>query len=244
MFIIKPYIFNRFSEIVCGFSTKIGLQRKPPYYFNLSLSVGDDENIVRENREAFFNQFGLSSDKIAFQKQTHSDIVTIVQNPGVCGESDAMITDKENLGLVISAADCTSVYVYDFKLRVIAAIHSGWRGTKAKIVDKTLNILFKEFNCKPENLFAYIGPSISQANYEVGKDVAEQFDGKYLKYHNNKFYLDVAGANYDMLLNNGIKPAHIQKSVLCTYEFNDLLHSYRRDGIKSGRTFGIIAIKS
>ncbi|WP_337865141.1 peptidoglycan editing factor PgeF [Ignavibacterium sp.] len=222
----------------------IGLRRKSPFYFNLSLSVGDDENIVHENREAFFHQFGLSSDKIAFQKQSHSNIVTIVQSPGVCVESDSMITDRENLGLVISAADCTSVYVYDFKLRIIAAIHSGWRGTKANIVDKTLNIIFNEFNSKPENLFAYIGPSISQANYEVGKEVAEQFDGKYLKYNNNKFYLDVAGANYDMLINNGIKPAHIQKSGLCTYEFNELLHSYRRDGIKSGRSLGIIAIKS
>lgn len=243
MFIIKPYIFNKFPEVVCGFSTKVGLERKAPFYFNLSLSVGDDDNIVRENREAFFNQLGLSSDNIAFQRQTHSDIISIVDKPGICGESDAMITARENIGLVISAADCASIYIYDYQLKVIAAIHSGWRGTKAKIVDKTLKTLFEKFNCKAENLFAYIGPSISQANYEVGKEVAEQFDGKYLKHINNKFYLDVAGANYDMLIDNGIKSSHIQKSALCTYEFNDLLHSYRRDGLKSGRSLGLIAIK-
>ncbi|GIV46183.1 MAG: hypothetical protein KatS3mg036_1001 [Ignavibacterium sp.] len=243
MFVIKPYIFNRFPEIVCGFSTKIGLDRKAPYFFNLSLSVGDDEELVRENREAFFNYFGLTSGNIAFQRQIHSDIITIVNSPGVCGESDAMITDKTNLGLVISAADCTSVYIYDFKLKVIAAVHSGWRGTKEKIVDKTLQILLNDFNCKPENLFVYIGPSISQVNYEVGKEVAEQFDGKYLKLINNKFYLDVAGANYDMLIKRGISSANIQKSDLCTFEYNELLHSYRRDGVKSGRSLGLIAIK-
>lgn len=244
LFIIKPYIFNRFPEIICGFSTKIGLNRKAPYYFNLSLSVGDDEHIVKENRKAFFSFFGLSPDQIAFQKQTHSDIITFVKQAGVCGESDAMITDKTNLGLVISAADCTSVYLYDYKLKVIAAIHSGWRGTKEKIVDKTLQILFSDFNCKPENLFAYIGTSISQANYEVGKDVAEQFEGKYVKLINNKFYLDVAGANYDMLLKKNIPYANIQKSNLCTYEFNELLHSYRRDGLRSGRSLGIILLKN
>ncbi len=243
MFVIKPYIFNKFREIVCGFSTKVGLNRKPPFYFNLSLSVGDNEKIVKENREAFFNHFGLSANNISFQKQIHSDIVKVVKSSGVCGESDAMITDQKNLGLVISAADCTSVYIYDHKIKVIAAIHSGWRGTKEKIVDKTLQILLSEFNSKPENLFVYIGPSISQVNYEVGKEVAEQFERKYLRLINNKFYLDVAGANYDMLINRGIPAAHIQKSNLCSYEYRELLHSYRRDGLKSGRSFGIIAIK-
>lgn len=243
MFIIKPYIFNRFPEIVCGFSTKSGLSRKAPYFFNLSLSVDDEPNLVKENREAFFNYFGLTSSQIAFQRQIHSDIVSIVKSAGVCGESDAMITDQKNLGLVISAADCTSVYIYDYKLKVIAAIHSGWRGTKEKIVDKTLQILFSDFNCKPENLFAYIGPSISQVNYEVGKEVAEQFNGKYVKLISNRCYLDVAGANYDMLIERGIPTANIQKSKLCTYEFNELLHSYRRDGVKSGRSLGLIAIK-
>ncbi|MFN3872230.1 MAG: peptidoglycan editing factor PgeF [Ignavibacterium sp.] len=243
MFIIKPYIFNKFPEIICGFSTKVGLNRKAPYFFNLSLSVDDDSNLVKENREAFFNYFGLTSSQIAFQRQIHSDIVSIVKSAGVCGESDAMITDQKNLGLVISAADCTSIYIYDYKTKVIAAIHSGWRGTKEKIVDKTLQILFSDFNCKPKNLFAYLGPSISQANYEVGKEVAEQFNGKYLKLISNRFYLDVSGANYDMLIERGIPTANIQKSKLCTYEFNELLHSYRRDGVKSGRSLGLIAIK-
>lgn len=243
MFVIKPYIFKRFPEIVCGFSTKIGLDRKAPYYFNLSLSVGDDERIVKENREAFFNYFGLTTSQIAFQMQIHSDIITPVDKAGVCNESDAMITSKTNLGLVISAADCTSLYIYDYKKKVIAAIHSGWRGTKDKIVLKTLQKLLSDFNCESENMFVYIGPSISQANYEVGKEVAEQFDGKYLKLINNKFYLDVAGANYDMLISLGIPKANIQKSDLCTYEFNELLHSYRRDGLKSGRSFGLIAMK-
>jgi YfiH family protein len=243
LFVIKPYIFNRFPEIVCGFSTKIGLNRTAPYYFNLSLSVGDDERIVNENREAFFNYFGLTSVQIAFQKQVHSDIITPVEKAGVCGESDAMITDQINLGLVISAADCTSVYIYDYKKKVIAAIHSGWRGTKEQIVLKTLHKLFSDYRCEPENMFVYIGPSISQANYEVGKEVAEQFDRKYLKLNNNKFFLDVAGANHDMLINNGVPKANIQKSILCTYEFGELLHSYRRDGIKSGRSFGLIALK-
>lgn len=228
---------------MCAFSTKIGLNRKAPFYFNLSLSVGDDENVVRENREYFFREIGLTSDKIAFQAQIHSDIIKIVESSGQAGESDALITTKTNLGLAISAADCVSVYIYDFRQRIISAVHSGWRGTHLKILEKTLNKMFKHFNSKPENLFVYLGPSISQANYEVGNEVAELFDQKYLKIINNKFYLDVAGANYDMLIENSLLKSHIQKSVLCTFEFKEVLHSYRRDGLKSGRSLGVIAIK-
>lgn len=243
MFIIKPHIFNKFPEIVCAFSTKIGLNRKSPYYFNLSLAVGDDENLVRENRETFFRAIGLSSDRIAFQAQIHSDIVKVVDSPGQSGESDGLITTKTNLGLAISAADCVSIYIYDFRQRIISAVHSGWRGTQLKILEKTIKKLFEDFNSKPENLFVYLGPSISQKNYEVGKEVAELFDQKYLKIINNKFYLDVASANYDMLIENGILKSHIQKSGLCTFEFKELLHSYRRAGLKSGRSLGVIAIK-
>lgn len=243
MFIIKPYIFGKFPELVCAYSTKIGLNRKAPYYFNLSFSVGDDEKAVLQNREAFFSCVGLQLSQIAFQAQIHSDIVSIAEKPGLTGESDALITTEPNLGLAISTADCTSIYIYDFKQRIIAGVHSGWRGTKLKILEKTLHILFKQFNSKPENLFVYLGPSISQPNYEVGEEVAQSFDKKYVNVINNKFYLDVAGANYDMLKFNGVPVAQIQKSLLCTYEFKELLHSYRRDGLKSGRSLGVIAIK-
>jgi len=55
--------------------------------------------------------------------------------------------------------------------------------------------------------------------------------------------LDVAGINYQMLLDFGIPKNQIQKSELCTYEYNNLLHSYRKDGDLSGRSIGVIAIK-
>jgi hypothetical protein len=99
------------------------------------------------------------------------------------------------------------------------------------------------FNCKPENLFVFIGPSISQKNYEVGKEVAVLFDQKYLMFENGKIFLDVLNANIDFLYSFGIPETNIEISNLCTYEEKDLLHSYRRDGERSGRSLGVIAIK-
>ncbi len=243
MKLIHAEIFKNYSEIRFGFSTKAGLNRQVPYYFNLSLSVGDDEKIVKENRKAFLAELGLSEENVAIQKQTHSDIVRYVTKGGIVGESDAMFTDKKNLGLAIGVADCTPVFIYDPENKVIATVHSGWRGTEKRILEKTIAKLKEECNSKPDELIAYIGPSISQKNYEVGKEVAELFEYKYKIKKNEKYLLDVSGANYDMLINSGLIENNIEKSNLCTYEEKDLLHSYRRDGQKSGRSMGIIVMK-
>ncbi len=243
MLILQPYIFDKFPEMIFGFSTKIGDIEKPPYYFNLSTSVGDDKENVIENRKQFFNSVGLSIDNAVLQKQVHGDKITYVARPGNIGESDAMITDKTGIGLCISTADCTPVFIYEKKRKIIAAIHSGWRGTQKRITEKTVKKLKEEFNCKPENMFVYIGPSISQANYQVGKEVAENFNDKYLKEDNDKFLLDISFANYDMLIEEGIPSYQIQKSTLCSYEYKEVFHSYRRDGKHSGRALGVITMK-
>ena len=243
MLIIKPFIFNRFSEIVFGFSTKIGPNAKPPYYFNLSYSVDDEKEIIDSNRKLFFGGLGLNEKMVSYQKQVHEDKINTVSSFGSCGESDALITTKKNLGLAISSADCPAIFIYDPIQKVIAAVHSGWKGTEKKILKKTIEKLKNDFHSDASNLVCYIGPSISQKNYEVGEEVASKFDKKFLSVNGNKFYLNLSEANYKMLTDEGVKEANIQVSDLCTYEYETLLHSYRRDGQKSGRALGVIAMK-
>jgi polyphenol oxidase len=243
MVVLKSRILSQFPEITFGFSTKIGLKREAPYFFNMSLTGSDKKEIVHENRIAFFNYLGLKYDDVVLQKQIHSDIITYISKGGEIGESDALITNKINIGLAISSADCTPAFIYDKKNKIIAGIHSGWKGTEKKIIQKTVNRLFNDFNSSPENLFVYMGPSISQKNYVVGPEVTEGFNPKYYEPKGEKFLLDVSAANYDMLIGSGIPEKNIEKSILCTYEMKDLLQSYRRDGILSGRALGIIVLK-
>jgi polyphenol oxidase len=243
MLIIKPFIFKRFPEIVFGFSTKISPNAKPPYYFNLSYSVGDEKEIVASNRKLFFRELGLNEKMVSFQKQVHEDKINTVNSSGSCGESDALITTTKNLGLAISSADCPAIFIYDQTQKVIAAVHSGWRGTEKNILRKTIQKLKSDFNSVPSNLICYIGPSISQWNYEVGEEVAAKFDSEFVVKNKNKFYLDVAGANYKMLFEEGVKRTNMQVSCLCSFEYENILHSYRRDGQKSGRALGVIAMK-
>ncbi|MCW8802848.1 MAG: peptidoglycan editing factor PgeF [Ignavibacteriaceae bacterium] len=243
MLIIKPFIFKHFSEIVFGFSTKIGSNVKPPYHLNLSYSVGDEKENVASNRRLFFNELGLNEKMVSYQKQVHEDKISSVDSFGSCGESDALITTTKNLGLAISSADCPAIFIFDPSVKVVAAVHSGWRGTEKKILRRTIQKLKSDFNSNPSNLICYIGPSISQQNYEVGEEVAAKFDRQFVMNSENKFYLDLTRTNYKMLIDERVKKANIQVTRLCSYEYETILHSYRRDGLKSGRALGVIAMK-
>lgn len=243
MLIVRPFIFYQFPEIVCGFSTKLSPNSNPPYYFNLSYSVGDNRGTVDLNRKYFFDELGLNENCVSYQKQIHDDFIREVSTNGNCGESDALITSKVNLGLAVSSADCPAIFIYDPENKIIAAVHSGWRGTEKKILQKTIKQLKTKFNSNAGDLIVYLGPSISLNNYEVGEEVAQKFDKDFVTSKESKFYLNLKAANYRMMIDEGVKKQNIQLSNLCSYEYNNILHSYRRDGQKSGRALGVIAIR-
>lgn len=243
MIIIEPEIFNQFPEIKCGFSTKPDQEARPPYFFNLSASVGDDPAAVVARKEQFYNWFGLTSSDVATQYQVHEDTVTLVTKPGLYPSSDALVTDVTGLGLVVSSADCLPVFVYDRKNRVIAGIHSGWKSSEKKIVRKAIQFMEEKWNSHPDNLYVYFGPSISGKVYEVGPEVAEKFPSKYLTPVKEKFLLNIPLFNYDILSSFGIPSRNIQVSRLCSLTNERLLHSYRRAGQVSGRAVGLIVMK-
>jgi YfiH family protein len=243
MVTLKPGIFTGFDNIICGFSTIIDDGMEAPYYFNQSLSVGDEEERVLQNRKRWLESLGINPENCATQRQVHGDTIRFITEGGMKGDSDAMITDKPGIAILISSADCPSIFVYDKKQHLVAGIHSGWKGTYLKIVRKTINTMTNGLNCKPKNLYCYLAPAISQINYEVSEDTASLFDDRYLRPLGEKYLLNVPKANYDMLIESGIPKENIQLSKLCSFKYENLFHSYRRAGAKSGRASGIIAIR-
>jgi len=243
MLILKPHIFNKFHEISFGFITKAGGNKNDLFHFNMSYNIGDKRENVVQNRAKFFEQLGLTNKSVAYQKQVHEDKISVIENDGNCGESDALITTKKNLGLAISTADCPAIFIYDRRKKIVCGVHSGWRGTSKRILEKTVIKLTDQFNSNPADLYCYISPSISQVNYEVSEEVAEQFNEKDLLKKDGRYFLDLAGANYRMLIKCGVGKSQIQVSQLCTFEFSSVFHSYRRWGKESGRALAVIAMK-
>jgi polyphenol oxidase len=244
MKIIRSELFSKYPQLIFGFSTKDGGVSPEPYCMNLSLATNDSKENILKNREIFFSELDVPADSINFQKQIHSDISRNIEEGGFAGECDATYTNKKNVFLTVSVADCLPVFLFDPVNEVIASIHAGWRGTVAQIVPKTLKKLIDEFGTRPKDVIAFIGPGISREYFEVGEEVGDLFRDEVKVRKDEKFHIDLRKENFDRLVESGVKEENIEICPLCTYKESSLLHSYRRDRDSSGRMFGIIGIIS
>ena len=163
---------------------------------------------------------------------------------------DAMYTRDENLWLWTFHADCCPVLLYCRDQRIVAAIHSGWKGTVGEIVGKVTKHLIDYEQCHPEHIYAYIGPSIEQRNFEAKDDIIElvqkmSFDTSsfYIKKDDGNYLLDSKGLIRQQLLNLQIPLQHITVSPYCTIENEDLFFSYRRNKT-THRNITLIRLKS
>ena len=240
--VIRPSIFNVNPAVICAVSTRIGGVSDADYGLNLSFKVGDDRENVRRNRKIFFTHLNISENSLVFQQQTHSGNSVYAAKPGFIKDNDSIYTDVKNLFLCVTLADCLPVFLYHHS-GVVAAVHSGWKGSCKKIVYKTVRKLTGHFGLNAEELLVYIGPGLSVDNFEVGKEVAELFRKDVIKERTGKLYLDNKLENLFQLTEAGISQNNIEISELCTYEEKNMFHSYRRDKETSGRMIGLIGIK-
>lgn len=239
--LIRPKIFDD-NEIISGV-TKKNISGIWNLGFTISAAIIADPYTVLANRRELAMTIGVASYNMRFQKQIHSDIVRIVgSNSESIVESDAMITNEIGLVLNISIADCAGILLYDKINRVIAAVHSGWRGTSLNITNRTIMMMQNNFSTEPKSLLAYISPCAGGDKYEVGEEVAKLFPNSIKDIGNDKFLFDNRLEIKSQLLRSGLKVENIEVSSICTIVNHDF-HSYRRDGAKSGRMSAFIGMK-
>lgn len=234
--------FSRFTSIQFGFSTRNGGVSPAPLGMNLSFNVGDGKINVIQNRRLFFSSLGISSEQIAAPLQCHSANVQIVNQPGEFKECDGLLTNVPRVALVVSVADCVPIFIFDPSNEVIAAVHSGWRGTVQGIVANAVGKMIEEYGSRPANLVAFIGPSAGVCCYEVGNEVAVQMDPGVVVNKDGKTFVDLKRANKNQLMEMGVIETNIEVSSYCTICSPELFHSYRRDRDASGRMMGVIML--
>ncbi len=235
------------SQLLCFFSTRVGGISKGKYHsLNLGLNTGDVLNKVKSNRNALISHLNISESQIAFTDQVHSGNVKIAATPGIYRETDALITNRPNLFLAIQTADCFPIFIYSPEHRVIAAIHAGWRGTKAGIIENTIILLQEKFNIKTEIILAVVGPGLQKECFEVEQDTYYLFEKKYLSdaKTEGKKLLDLKSVIIDKLKTMGLVDINIFSSDICTKCDEKNYYSYRRDKHQSGRMMGIIGLIS
>jgi YfiH family protein len=150
-------------------------------------------------------------------------------------ECDGLWTRERNRALAIKTADCIPLSIIDEKNHVIGNVHSGWRGTVQNITAAALDAVPLD----PNSTTAWIGPSIRVCCFEVGEEVAEQFDARYVHRDRGvKPHVDTAAVVADVLRSRGIE--RIVDTGLCTRCDGSIFHSYRR-GARVTRNLAIVA---
>ncbi len=109
--IIRPFAFGQSAGITAGLSTRDGGPEGSPFGMNLSFNVGDNADLVTQNRARFFGALGIGMDELAFMQQVHGGTVTRVDTSGVYPACDGMITDQSRLFLCVTVADCVPIFM-------------------------------------------------------------------------------------------------------------------------------------
>ena len=215
-----------------------------------SLNVGDwnFRHSKLEDEKAAYKKLceyiKLDSTKVSKPYQRHTNKVITIDEAKTgeeIGEIDGLVTNKNNIVLATTNADCILYLLFDKKKKVIGNIHSGWRGSYQRIIEKGINLMINEHGSKAEDIIVCICPSIRMCCFEVDEDVKEMFEKKFGFISNinkfirkgkkeGKYYIDTVGINNELLKNLGILEENIYDSNICSVTHSDLIHSYRAEG--------------
>ena len=170
------------SWLVHSFSTRTGGVSRlgEARVLNLGSTEWDTEEAVAENRRTFLHALGAGRPALVTLRQRHTDAIHHVDSrPHAPLRGDALLTRAPGLLLAVQTADCVPILLADRRRRAIAAVHAGWRGTLARIAEKTLGRMKMEFDTRAEDVIAVLGPAIGGCCYEVGPEVAQAFAAQF-----------------------------------------------------------------
>lgn len=245
---VESPLFQRETGLQHGFSTrKGGVSKEHLASLNLSFSVEDAKENVLENFRRIGECFGKTPEDFVLSKQSHETKVLKVgtkdRGKGITKDRDyegidALITDEKGIILSCFSADCVPILFYDPIHKAVGACHSGWRGTKGKILQNVVEEMRKHFSSNPAEILIAIGPSICKEQYVVSEDLALSFLEDYpdlgedtaspiQRISKDKFQLDLWDLNRRIALDCGIKEEHISISGYCTMENPELFFSHR-----------------
>ena len=245
---------KKYKDVSHGFFNKKGGKSKGIYKsLNCGPGSNDKKINIKKNLEIIKNKFSKNSKNIFLVHQVHSSKFIYINKDHKIGvkkpKVDAIITNQKKLPIGILTADCVPLLIYDDSSKMIAAIHAGWKGAFKGIVNNVIKFMIKK-GCKRKNIYAVIGPCISQKNYEVKEDFLKKFlkqnghNKEFFKKRKNKVYFNLPKYVISQLKFNKIKAIdHIN---IDTFDIKNNFFSARRslklDHNDYGRNISIIML--
>ena len=225
-----------------------GVSRAPYASLNLGSRCGDDPAAVRRNRALVLGALGAGSvaDRLVEPRQVHGDhVVSARSSDGAALEAvraealegaDAVVCTAPGVPVLLCFADCVPVVLV--APGGFAVVHSGWRGTFARVCGKAVRALCAEAGCAPSEARAYIGPHIAGEDYEVSPELLSRFVEEFGTMVNVKGMsrnLSLSSAITSTLESAGVKPCQILDARLSTASHADRFFSYRAGSGRTGR---------
>ena len=220
----EPGLVHGFSTVALG---------------SVGLKHAVDRDAVLESRRTFAAVLGLDGAELTTIGSVHGADVARVDEPvGSVDDVDALVTARPGVALFATYADCYPIVLWDPEKEVAGLVHAGWRGTRAGVAAAAVQFMADEFGAR--HVIAALGPGICGRCYEVGDDVASQFDARFVNPGaGGRWLLDLAAANRAQLEDAGAKAVY--DIAVCTKE-HYLFPSHRRhpDGTRFG---AIVAVR-
>lgn len=229
------------AAIAHGFTTRQGgVSRGRFATLNLGERWGDEPEAVTENLRRVASAGGFAPEALLRVRQVHGDAVLAAHEIREDSQADALWQHRDHPGPLravgVLTADCVPILLCDRRSTVVAAVHSGWRGTVANIAARTVETLA---GIDPRDLLAAIGPCIELDAFEVGEEVAEQFEDRFVvRDRYEKPHVDLVACVRAQLEGAGVPTNQIERVGACTHANPDLYFSYRRDGRRDGAGIG------
>lgn len=243
----QPAWAQHFSpQLIVAESTRLGGVSNPPYAsLNMGLHTPDNKIAVAENRQRFCANLSFDSTQLAGGFQVHGSKVLRVHQAGQWEGYDAFITNKKDVLLSVTVADCCPILLYDPVHQAVGAAHAGWKGTIGAIAEKTLLRMRDAYGTRPIDCWAYIGTCIGADDFEVDADVADHFEDSYKAWQpmTEKYHVDLKAANRDQLLRMGVPANQLECSPYSTVADNDRYFSHRAEKGTTGRMLAVIGVK-
>jgi YfiH family protein len=214
--------------------------------FNVGMGCGTPDAQVRANRRRMLEMFGQGVVGV-YAHQIHGTQVGIwnsneMPNQDVRIDGDALVTHRQSSALVIQTADCQSIIVIDPVRRVVANIHSGWRGSVGNIIGRTIQAMTAEYGCRPRDMVCGIGPSLGPCCAEF-INYRDELPKSFWAYRRTGDNFDFWEISRDQMRAAGISDDHISVSCICTKCNPHLFFSYRGDP-RCGRFATVVGIGS
>ncbi|MCG8500124.1 MAG: peptidoglycan editing factor PgeF [Firmicutes bacterium] len=227
---------------------------------NMGLYRNDIRENVMENYRIITKQVGIDYNGLVFSNQVHDDKIADVTDgdrgmqpfgEGIERGIDGLITDEPDVPLITFYADCVPLFFLDPVQKVIALVHSGWRGTVKQIGKKAIGKMINEYGCRAEDILTAIGPSIGKCHFEVDRPVAEAFYKAYgpcakgfiEEKQNGKYHIDLWTANILQFKEIGIRERNITLAQECTCCNRHIYFSHRGNKGKTGSLAAIMMLK-